>query len=915
MVFLAIVPSLILALLLSSYFISLRFSDMKQRLYTRGEAITRELAAASEYALLRDDHEALQNLGDRILTYRGIQTVALYDAGGKLMNFSGAVPVPLSDFFSRHQQQRRFTITHFTTGDKVQFILPVMSDRINPRTLQFEAKNIRDGQLYRVGWVAVCLSRSQVLKSAYQAVIISLFIVLIGLGIAVLLGLKLAAQLTRSLLAVTSAVKRICDGQLQTSLKLKKLPREIKILQEGINGMALSLAKAHQIMKKRIDEATASLKKSLKLIEKQNNELDAARKKAMRADHMKSQFLANMSHEIRTPVNAVMGFSELLSHSTLDESQREYVKTVLQSSQHLLGIINDILDFSKIESGALELESRPFELQAQIEDTLMLFRPVIMKKQLDFALFIDPRLPEKVIGDALRFSQIISNLVSNALKFTAEGGVRFRARMEKRESDKVTFRLCVSDSGIGMDDVQIKHLFQAFNQGDVSTSRKYGGTGLGLAISKNLIEKMGGEIKVRSQINRGTTFQIKLTLKTVSNINETLPSLKNQKILILDQTRFSAKALAQTLHACQAEVVCFKKEEALIDALAEAEALNWVVLAFGELPDANTLERSLIMDIHSLTRARILLIANQSDDVLETYKNNSKCDVCFGLPFKISRFYTILLSDKSALTTAQASEDKVQLSSPHTVLVVDDHPVNLRLLKLLLERQGLSVYAADSGKAALAIVQETQVDLVLSDVHMPEMDGETLCRKLRALPNYRQTPMIAVTADVVEKTKSDLLKVGFDAVETKPMGEKQLVALINKFLGGEKIADACGQKCVNPAKIEAKLIDIAGAGALLGTNEQFVKEMLAAFMKTLPEALNALERAYLEQEGVRLKMLVHKLHGASGYCGVPQLKAALAALERALAFADNSVTEEVSLSYQRFISVIQKTVQAYQKLR
>ncbi|WP_440683833.1 ATP-binding protein [Cysteiniphilum halobium] len=554
MILLTLLPTLTVSALLGFYFISMRFSDLDRNLYIRGEAVTTELVAASEYGLYFDSKIILQNVTDNILSYPDVRMAAIYDRDGNLLTFTGRIPQVTPRFFKENSDLISKKIFMQEGHKNIQFLAPVISRTINPKETSVDKLYTEKDQ--RIGWVVITLSRENTIMNQYQAIIATLLIVLIGLTVSILFGLRLSGDLINPLFDIINAVKRIKEGALDTKLD-DNPPGELKNLEEGINSMALSLNNAHQEMQRNIKQATRELRHTLKTIERQNIQLDQARKEAIEASEIKSKFLANMSHEIRTPMNGVLGFLDLLAKSKLNSLQREYLETIMLSSNNLLSIINDILDFSKIESGNLILEHQPFNLHEEISNCMMLFKPRVIKQQVDFGVLLDPQLPEMVIGDALRFCQILTNLVGNALKFTEQASVCVSVKLKAIHNEQVEIYVEVKDTGIGLSPAQIDKLFHAFTQADLSTSRKYGGTGLGLTISKTLIEKMHGEINVKSELNHGACFSFNVFFdKAPSSVIEKTHSISIKKLIVYNQSQYAGEMFLSHIALLGIEYIC-----------------------------------------------------------------------------------------------------------------------------------------------------------------------------------------------------------------------------------------------------------------------------------------------------------------------------------------------------------------------
>ena len=912
MILLTIVPTMTVSILLGFYFISMRFSDLNRNLYIRGEAIATELVAASEYGLYLDNKVILQNVTDSILSYPDIIMAAVYDVNGQLLTFTGRIPQLTQSFFKQNKNLESKNILHLEGKNSVQFVAPVITRSLNLEDAVQDNAYMDINQ--RIGWVGVTLSRQRTALNQYQAIIATLLIVLIGLTVSILFGLRLGGDLINPLFYMINAVKRIRDGNLNVAININS-PGEMQVLEEGINSMAFSLKNSHQEMQKNIEKATENLRKTLQTIEIQNKELNVARKEAIEASQIKSKFLANMSHEIRTPMNGILGFLDLLDKSELNVDQQEYVGTIYESSKHLLGVINDILDFSKIESGSLVLEQQPFNIVQKIENSIMLFKPEILNKNLDFALCIDRNLPKKVIGDSLRFSQIITNLTSNALKFTETGGVKVDVNMHACTDHTITLSVVIVDTGVGLSDDQKTKLFHAFTQADLSTSRKYGGTGLGLTITKSLIEKMGGHINVESAPNKGASFSFTAKFGRCQ-ASENIDSIKftTQNVVVYDQTIFAAQAIIKSLNDYSIPHMRFNNEAKLIDYIVAHQAVTVLFLAYSDLPGLDKLYQSLVMDLKAFTKAHIILFANASEVVLKKYAQHWQIADYLNFPYKESKLINILQTKEASVEISpklQIMPNNKKLSYQfYQVLVIDDNPINLKLLKIFLENLGLNVTISASGFEALQLAKKQNFDLILTDIQMPEMDGVVVCQKLRELAKYKSTPIVAVTADIVDGRDADLLAKGFDAIQIKPISEEKIAQLVLQFIEKKPLPIGAVKKVskIDPSK--KPLVDLDLGAELAGGNEAFAKEMLQALLASLPKEQQQIEQAYQANDPKQLKAYVHKLHGGCSYCGVPLLKSAAAKLEALLNNAETLISDEIKASYCALINSIEKTAEA-----
>ncbi|MCB0386416.1 MAG: two-component sensor histidine kinase BarA, partial [Bdellovibrionales bacterium] len=395
---------------------------------------------------------------------------------------------------------------------------------------------------------------------------------------------------------------------------------EMNDLAAGVNALASSLNNAYEEMQQNVDQATEDLRQTLETIEIQNIELDIARKEALEASRVKSEFLANMSHEIRTPLNGILGFTNLLLKGQLSHTQKDHLLTIKKSSDILLTIINDILDFSKIEAGKLQLDRIPLKLKETLEDVLTMLAPSAHQKGLELVAIVYDDVPNNLFGDPLRIKQIISNLVSNAVKFTHSGEIIVRAMIEDEESARAVIKLTVTDTGVGLSRIQQESLFHAFSQADASTARQYGGTGLGLVISRRLVEEMGGEIGVESELGKGSTFWIKLPCDIVKNAMEEVTStaLASERVIYYEPhqpSRLSVTHMLETLKIRVTQVDSLKK---MLDQVAAAQfehkGFALALIGVGKLELNSAQLKTVIRELEYNRDCRTLLLTPTLDE-------------------------------------------------------------------------------------------------------------------------------------------------------------------------------------------------------------------------------------------------------------------------------------------------------------
>ncbi|MDH5784156.1 MAG: response regulator [Chromatiales bacterium] len=747
---LTLIPPILMLLIIVSYFVYQDDKLMREALFDRGSSLSRYLSSVAEYGVITGNTQQLQHISDTLLQ-DDIVAMTIYDFDGRTILSAGKEPLAL-------QVGANMESAGYCGGDdsRLMFCAPIKLD-VMPVS-DFESSNA-SSESTTIGRVELTLSTYLIEEKRQGLWNWSLMLITIVAIITLMVNRFMQRHLVVPLASLSNVVDKVRQGDLQAKVP-EGASGELLMLQQGVNVMIDALADMHGHMQQEIETATESLRQALQDIELRNRDLHEERLKAETASLAKSQFLATMSHEIRTPLGGMIGMLHVIRHGISDRQQLDCIDSVEAAANSLRQLIDDILDFSRMEVGKLTLQNQLFNPLSVIEDVMRMFAPSAQQKNLHFVLNVDGTLPHEVVGDPLRFRQILINLTANAIKFTHQGEVVVSAGAVKRDTQR-TVRFEVCDTGIGIAAEKQELVFESFTQIDEGDARHYGGSGLGTTVSRELVTMMGGDIGLESELGKGSCFWFELPWEAEESQPE---STEAANVLLMEPHESSARAIAAMLESEQIGVTRVTTITQMELALRD-RVFDWVMVGvFVHETTNRQLLNQLDQELPDATRLVHLCYVNGERQEGGRIEHLSK-------PVLPSVLHQLLQHGGG-----QVDEDETDKVKDLVVLLAEDDEVNARVITHFLTTGGHRVVRVVNGAEALKVMEDHHFDCVLMDMRMPGMDGLEATRLWRSKEGGdSHLPIIALTANASDEDRERCREVGMDDYLTKPVESQRLL--------------------------------------------------------------------------------------------------------------------------------------------
>ncbi len=911
------------AAFVSAYMILTTYQRDNQHFINEGINTATPRDHSLEKAIYYQDKPVLKQAVRALFKNNNATYAQVYNAQGKLIFDRTLAPSQLPDITKQlsNIDNSTFSFTDsITQTEYLDVLVPVFSainpiyKNITPQTFISTLLDSEDAQSrYIMGYVRLGLDKTlfkeELLKFTIHVAIAALLFVLIFAFAA----LFMTRRITAPLQALVNVAHGISEGNFDQKIpkdsthEIKEVARSLTHMQKSISAYKNKLDTNQQLLARKVEERTQQLTLSNEQLSRATNEALNARDTAETANRAKSDFLATMSHEIRTPLNGVLGMSDLLSKTDLSMEQQRIVDVITESGTGLLEVINDILDFSKIEAGKLELCPTRVNLRRFIEDIINMFAGLADEKGLSLIYELAPSIALDIEADGVRLRQVLTNLLSNAIKFTHEGSVKLKISAGAYpEQDFSVLHFEVEDTGTGIENSKLSHIFNAFSQADTSTTRKYGGTGLGLTISQQLIELMGSDINVNSTLGKGTRFWFQLKVKTQPEEKNTPSShvevMSSLNLLVIGDNETVCKTLCDNLDFWKIRHQHITSLDDVSHTLLSTDTpFDFAFLQQDINTDTDVLDFALkIRQDETVDVPPFVLMVPRSATLDALALQAANVVQLLNRPLHQSELYNVIINcanqEISSLTPGNYNHGVEPENAPPQlnakILLAEDTVVNQEVAVTMLSWLGCETTVASNGQLAVEAFAANKFDLILMDCQMPVLDGYSATaaiRKREAFANTTQgtsnkrIPIIALTANAIEGEREKCLAAGMDDYLTKPYTHAELQAiLINALQPADKETEASIAESKPPSTPEPQptrsnngTIDFTTLETLRSLQQpgqpDIVAKIIRTYLDEAPPLLKKLANAETAHDTTALYQAAHALKSSSYNVGALEL--------------------------------------------